>query len=97
MCEYAEMYALVFSNKVMGYRVHIYINGIEETYDFQAENLDLRNWCVGINRLHRHGGLLMTNDEVKRQVKPVTVTDMSEVKYLIKQVQYFYRLREENP
>lgn len=96
MCSYAEMYALTYMGKIMGYRIYATINDVEEIYDIQVGSDNFLYWCLGSIRLQRYGGKLVSNDEVKRKISPKFVTDKFFAKELLNQVQFYYQLREEH-
>lgn len=95
MCSYAEMYALIYQGDIKGYRIYAVINDKEFYYDFQTENISLDNWTVGSLKLKRHGGYLLTDDELAGKYKPIQITaPTNEFKELINQVKYYYELRK---
>lgn len=98
MVEYAEMFALVFKGNIMGYRIYITVDGNTECYDFQTENTNLSMWVEGRTPLQRVGDLLMTKDEVNKEVRPKQLSkqDLPLVTELLGQVQYFYKLKTES-
>lgn len=95
MCSYAEMYALIFQGDIKGYRIYAVINDKEFYYDFQTENVSLDNWTVGSLKLKRHGGYLVTEDELSGKYKPIQIIKVTdELRDLINQVKYYYELRK---
>lgn len=94
MIDYAEMFALVYNGEIKGYRIYAVINDKEFYYDFQTENISLDNWTVGNIGLKRHGGYLVSNDELVGKYKPIQITEYTnELRELLKQVKYYYELK----
>ena len=94
MIEYAEMFALVHKGETKGYRIYITEDGFVTCYDFQTENTSLSTWVNGRLQLKQVGNLLMTQDEINKEVSPKQLynRDKSLIKNLLGQVKHFYQL-----
>lgn len=96
MIDYAEMFALIYNGEIKGYRIYVTEQGLKSCYDFQADSAGLENLISGRTPLKRVGNLLMTQDEISKEIHPKELynKDLPFIKELLGQVQYFYRLRE---
>lgn len=97
MVSYAEMFALVYKGEIKGYRVFVTVDDYVECYDFQTENTSISDMVNGRLPLVRLGNMLMTKDEIAKEVKPTQLSkkDLPFIKELINQVRHYYQLANE--